>query len=96
MKPEAIQVGKTYEGRPCSPRGTAPQRTVVALETGTPPYGAGWIRREGHREIVRNRLAPLVRYRNGATPGNTARLRGREYTCTLATFAAWARREVPS
>ena len=85
MKPDAIHPGRTYERR--RPWGPIERRHVLEiLARGVAPYGSG---------STIPKVAPLVRYRNGSAPGNTARLRGREYTCTLATFAGWARREVP-
>ncbi len=78
MKP-ALTVGHTYAGV------NQDERIVLELKTGVAPYNAG-------SSIPK--VAPLVRYRHGTAPGNTERLRGREYVCTVASFRGWMRREV--
>lgn len=81
MKPDAIHPGKTYESR--RPWGTVERRIVLEVGPGFPTYGGD-----------NAEFGVVVRYRQGDAPGNTKRLRGREYVCSLKTFAGWARREV--
>lgn len=91
-KPD-IAVGRTYAGA------RNDERIVLGLHMGTPPYGVAreWNPRTKAFEIRRGQiLVPLVRYRHGTAPGNTERLRGREYVCTVASFRGWMRREVKS
>ena len=86
MNPDDIRVGKTYIGppRPWAPNGFRPERTVLEIGPGFSPYGL---------DSDVSTFDEVVRYRVTHHKGNTARLRGREYTCRLATFAAWARLE---
>jgi len=77
-KPD-LAVGRTYAGV------YNDERIVLELKTGVAPYNSG-------SSIPK--IAPLVRYRHGTAPGNTERLRGREYVCTVASFRGWMRREV--
>lgn len=87
MNVDQIQPGKTYAGPPWprDPHAYRPERTVLEIGPGFSTYG---------QSCDGTTFGEIVRYRVTHAPGNTERLRGREYTCRLSTFAAWARVEI--